>query len=452
MIDMDPRTIASVVAAGLTIAMPAQAMAQDETGEVAGLQRQVEELKAREAAALERVDELEARLSKVEAFASRFDGLEPIGVDEAVTMRGRYVAPQAHAMPPDRPLAYFQQNEQASQGLGTGPAGGSETEGEDRKSPAPTEVVEAVTEQRQGHFGRRFGIDFGLGYSHFSNARINLDGFLALDTIFLGTISIDKATSDIFTLDPTISVGLSDKFVIDANIPYLVRSTNFQSGGAGGNASGLVEDTVHDDGLGDINIGASYRLSRESANRPDLVLNARVKFPTGRDPYGIEFVDVPNSQGNLQVPRRLSTGTGVYSASIGLSALKTLDPMVVFASVNYYHNFERHFGDIDEAPGSQPGKVDVGDATQFGAGLAYALNDKSSISMSYSQRIVQRSRIKLDDQIFKRIVGSQGNVALVNLGGTFSLGENLTLITNVGIGLTDDSPDMAVSIRIPYRF
>ena len=52
----------------------------------------------------------------------------------------------------------------------------------------------------------------------------------------------------------------------------------------------------------------------------------------------------------------------------------------------------------------------------------------------------------------RTIVGSQANVGLVNLGATFSLSDRLSLVSTVGIGLTDDSPDMTVNIRLPYRF
>ena len=126
--------------------------------------------------------------------------------------------------------------------------------------------------------------------------------------------------------------------------------------------------------------------------------------------------------------------------------------MVVFGSLTYFHNFPRSFGDVDEAPGEQPGRVNVGNAYQLGAGLAYALNDRSSISMSYTQRIVEKSKVGLQGQEMRDIIGSQANVGLVNLGATFSLSDHLTLISTVGIGLTDDSPDMSVSVRIPYRF
>jgi hypothetical protein len=182
------------------------------------------------------------------------------------------------------------------------------------------------------------------------------------------------------------------------------------------------------------------------------VIAVRGKFPTGRHPFGVEFLEVENSEGNLQVPATLSTGTGVYGVSAGVSVLKSLDPMVVFGSATYFHNFARDFPDIDENPGDQPGRVNMGNALQFGAGLAYALNDKSSISMSYTQRIVQRTRLMLMGQEERDVVGSQANVALVNLGATFTLGPRVSLIANVGMGLTDDSPDMSLSIRIPIRF
>ena len=40
-----------------------------------------------------------------------------------------------------------------------------------------------------------------------------------------------------------------------------------------------------------------------------------------------------------------------------MSALKTIDPMVVFGSFTYFHNFKRHFPDLDEAIDDQPGEA-----------------------------------------------------------------------------------------------
>lgn len=441
--------LCGVVGAAALIVPAAGAQAQDVESELQDLKRLVVEMQEREAKALQRVQELEARINRIEHGQ--------ISDSEAGVMRGRYTDSRARPVPADPMWQFFDDSPRLGY-VQSDPANGADgavTDGateKDRKTPAPTEAVTELTEQRQGRFGDRIGLELGLGYTHFDNARINLTGFLALDAIFLGTLSIDQVTADIFTAEPTLRFGLSDRFFLNAEIPYLYRSSNFRSGGAGGDAQGLTEETVHHDGFGDLTAGASYRLFRERGGRPDIVISAQVKAPTGDHPFGVELREVPGSEGNLLVPERLSTGTGVWGASVGISALKTLDPMVVFGSVIYYRNFERNFGDIDEAMGDQPGRVDVGDALQIGAGLAFALNDRSSISMSYTQRLVERTRVRREGQDWQRIVGSQANVGLFNMGATFSLGRHLTLITTVGIGLTDDSPDMAVGVRIPYRF
>ena len=441
----------ALAVSGLILGIPATVSAQErltqesETdAEIAYLRNQVTELQAREAEARQRAEALETRLSRLEQFGSN-----PISNGEAEDMRGRFAIEQSFAQPSDRSFIGvnraigIQANQEADQ---------SAVGGGDRKAPAPTLAQEDVTRQQQGAFGRRLGAELGMSYTHFDNARINLDGFLALDAIFLGTISIDRINADIFTLEPSIDLGLTDRLFVDASIPLLSRISNFQSGGAGGSAAGLAETTIRGAGIGDASIGLSYRLLPESLSTPDVVLNTRVKFPTGRHPFGIGFTEVVGTEGNLSVPDRLSFGTGVYGASVGVSILKTLDPMVVFGSATYFHNFSRNFDDIDEIVGDQPGRVKIGNAYQIGAGLAFALNDKSSISMSYTQRIVERTSLTPDNRDQRTVVGSQANVALMNIGATFSLEKNLTLVANVGLGLTDDSPDMAISVRIPFRF
>jgi hypothetical protein len=443
----------ALAVSGLILGIPATVSAQErptqesETdAEIAYLRNQLTELQAREAEARQRAEALETRLSRLEQFGSN-----PISEDEAEDIRGRFAIEQSFAQPSDRSFIGvnraigIQANQEADQSV-VGVGGG------DRKAPAPTLAQEDVTRQQQGAFGRRLGAELGMSYTHFDNARINLDGFLALDAIFLGTISIDRINADIFTLEPSIDLGLTDRLFVDASLPLLSRISNFQSGGAGGSAAGLAEKTIRGAGIGDASIGLSYRLLPESLSTPDVVFNTRVKFPTGRHPFGIGFTEVIGTEGNLSVPDRLSFGTGVYGASLGLSALKTLDPLVVFGSFTYFHNFSRNFDDIDEIPGDQPGRVKIGNAYQLGAGLAFALNDKSSISMSYTQRIVERTSLTPENRDQRIVVGSQANVALMNIGATFSLGKSLSLVANVGVGLTDDSPDMAISVRIPFRF
>lgn len=392
-----------------------------------------------------KIDELEKRLEALEALLGPAAGGGQRLPDTAQeSMRGRGADSVLTAQ-------RYGDNVVAVQDNVSGGAAAASLQ-EDRKTPAPAQSVEAVIEAEQGHFGDRLSFEAGVTYSHFDDARINLSGFLALDAIFLGRISIDEITADIITTDFTTRYGLTDRLQVDLTVPYLYRVSNFQSGGAGGDASGLSEITVRDSGFGDISAGASYRLLRETPRRPDVVINARVKAPTGKSPFGVELVEVEGSEGNLEVPERLSTGSGVWGASAGISLLKTIDPMVVFGSVTYFHNFKKNFDDLDEAPGDQPGWAKLGDAIQYGAGVAFALNERSSLSLSFTQRFVERTKLRRDGDETETIVGSQANVGLLNLGATFSLTDKIALLTTLGTGLTADAPDMVLSVRVPFRF
>lgn len=415
------------------------------------LRRQLNEVLGREAEARKRIDALERRLESLEASA----GLPSHGIlsdEQGAQIRGRgAVSGLATQSLADGSVAIIGQSTGEATVASVQADEGAE---EDRKAPAPSASVELITEQEQGIFGDDFSIEAGLTYTHFDAAQLNLSGFLALDSIFLGLISLDQIVSDVFVGDLALRYGLNDRLQFDVNIPYLYRHSNFQSGGAGGDAAGLKEADVSDHGLGDIHFGASYRLFEETLQDPDVVLNARVKAPTGKHPWGVELVEVEGTLGNLKVPERLSMGSGVWSASIGLSMLKTIDPMVVFGSLTYFHNFRKDFKDLDEAEFDQPGSAKIGDALQFGAGVAYALNDRSSLSMSFTQRVVERTVLYRDcDGCGKEtVVGSQANVGSVNLGADFALSDRLAIITNIGIGTTQDAPDMTFSLRVPYRF
>lgn len=322
-----------------------------------------------------------------------------------------------------------------------------------RRAPPQSRAVETLIEEEQGLFSEgATTFELGVTYSHSDQARLDLSGFLALDAIFLGTINVDEVQSDIVTVDLGMRYGLTERIELDVDVPLLYRSTAFRSGGAGGAASSQIEEEVDGADIGDVSAGASFRLFKETESFPDLVVSGRVKAPTGLSPFGIETRTVPGSQGNLSVPEDLPTGSGVWAVSGGVSALKTIDPLVVFGSVTYFHNFKEDFDDIDSAAGDQPGEVDAGNAVQVGAGVAFALNERSSLSFSYAHRFVFETELKREGQPSMEVVGSDANVGILSLGGTFVIDDNLSLIANVGAGLTPDAPDVTVSFRLPYRF
>jgi opacity protein-like surface antigen len=280
-----------------------------------------------------------------------------------------------------------------------------------------------------------------------------LSGFLALDAIFLGTINVQQTKSDVFTFDLTGRWGLTDRLQLDANVPTLYRHSRFFSGGAGGAGTALSEATTSNGGLGDISMGAHYQLFRESGRIPDVVVNARLKAPTGAEPYGIKIVQPDPNNTNLTIPQKLPTGSGVWTTSVGLSALRTVDPAIVYGNIGFIHNIARSFDDISTQVGIvTPGKVDLGNAFTWGAGLGFALNEQMSMTFGFSQLISQAARTRANGGAWSKIVGSEANAASFNFGLTYALGSKATLITNFGIGLTPDAPDFSVSVRLPYGF
>lgn len=310
-------------------------------------------------------------------------------------------------------------------------------------------------DEASGFFGGgKFSVETGISYSRYDARQLTLNGFLALDSILLGTVNLDRIKSDNWTLDLTARYNLNNRWQFDINAPVVYRESTYQSGGAnGGNAQGTAEQTVtRDPTLGDVNFGVAYKFLDESDYMPDAVVSLRVKAPTGKDPFGIKFVQSPKSN-SLVVPESLPTGNGVWSVTPGISLVKTFDPAVLFGSLSYTHNLEESFSDISSDMNSKiPGKVSLGDSFQIGAGVAFALNERMSMSFSVSDLIQRKSKLKQDGGDWQSVVSSDANAGYFNVGMTIAATDNLTIVPNLSIGMTEDAPDFTFSLKFPYYF
>lgn len=339
----------------------------------------------------------------------------------------------------------------ASQGQGASAAGYGQTL-RDNAEPPPS--VEALYQEASGFFGGgSFSLEPGFTYSHYDTRQLFLNGFLALDAIFLGNIGVDEINADTFTFDLTARYNWRQRWQFDVNVPYIYRETTYRSAGAGGASSTYSEQMVEGGPkLGDISFGVAYKFMDEQPGRPDAVLSLRVKAPTGDHPYGIKLDQVPGND-NLTVPESLPTGNGVWSATAGVSLVKTLDPAVMFANLAYTHNFDEDFDDISAQRDVEvPGSVKLGDYFQFGLGMAFALNERMSLSLSFSELISRSSRIRYADGGWQTVNGSDANAAYFNIGMTLAASNRLTVVPNLSMGLTPDAPDFSLSLKFPYYF
>jgi hypothetical protein len=322
-----------------------------------------------------------------------------------------------------------------------------------KEAPA-SRSAEAVYREQNALFNKTFTLETGITYSHSDRRQLNLEGFLALDSIFLGTINLDHIKSDVVQFDVTGRYGVTDRLQFDFNAPFLYRTSTYESGGVNNASTQLIDHDVSNATIGDVSAGAYYRLFPETPTTPDVVWNVRVKAPTGKDPYGIKFRTIAGSGGNLSTPDDLPTGNGVWTLSTGVTVVKTIDPAILFANIGYAHNFTGSFDDISGDPNIKvAGEVALGDSYQLGGGLAFALNDRMSLSMSYAHRFAQRSKIKKDsDASWTSIVGSDSSSGSLNFGVTYAMSDKLSMVANVGMGVTPDAPDVTVGVKFPYNF
>jgi hypothetical protein len=433
--------IAAIALGGLVLPATAQTAAtesasneptQTEAAEVQALVRELEALKSSYASEVRRLREIDMR---VQALQARLTG--KLAPGEALP-----ATPSAQPAAPSRsPEGETYAGNQA----------------EARRSIKPQRSVEDVLLQEHALFNRPLTLEAGLSYGHYDRRQLTLNGFLALDAIFLGNIAVEGIKSDSLTYNLAARYGLNPRLTFNLDVPFIQRWTYYQKGGAGGSAAALAQESTDDSPhIGDVNASANFRLLAETPSRPDVVLTAGVVAPTGRAPYGTDVHVIERDDDDFirfAVPLRQATGNGVWGLNLGASAVKTMDPAIVFASVGYQHNFIRHFGDLDTSPDTvTPGKVRLGDTFTFGAGVAFAFNDRTSMSLSFVDKIVREARIKIDGEDSQPVIGSLGNIGTMNLGVTYAISKHLTWVALLGIGLTPDAPDFTVGVKIPYQF
>jgi hypothetical protein len=413
-----------------------QATSAQNQADVQELVRQLQMLKVSYAQEVRRLRVLDA---EVQALQSRLAGKIPTAPLPAEATPGSETAGTAGAG------GNSVENSQAA----------STTQSAQASTSSQSRSVQDVLEQQQNaYFSRKFTLEDDLTYNHYDRAELTLNGFLALNAIFLGNIAIDRVTSDSLTDDVIGRYAITPRLSLNLDVPFVGRNTDYQQGGAGGSAASIDEASSTGKGIGDVNFSVNYKILTETAHRPDTVLTFGITAPTGQAPYGIKWVDMASSQfEEFAVPTKQPTGNGVWQATLGSSFVKTMDPAIVFGNVGYIHSFIRSFSDIDTDPEvTTPGSVKLSDIYYYGAGIAFAFNDRASLSLSFSDRINGKDSLRATGGPWTKIIGSQANAATLNMGFTYALSQHTTIVTILGMGMTPDAPDFTLTFKIPYMF
>lgn len=388
------------------------APAAQDASQINELQRQLDTLKLRNAAEQQEIEELERRLQSVRGG-------------------GQATASQAPATQEAQP--------------------GTQASGLVKQPPRATSVSNVYQEQN-ALFRRGLTVSPGFTYVYSDNRFFTLNGFLALGAVLLGSINVNRQQSSVVGFNVNSTYGLTPRLQLDLNLPFVMRNTTYVGAGANFSTAQVAQATTNDAQLGDVSAGFYYQLVRERKHRPAVVINTQVTAPTGLSPYGIKVVINPANT-NLTYPALLPTGQGVWQVSGGATFIKTVDPAILFAGFNYYHNLAGHFDDISPTQNLvTPGEAVPGDSFGANIGTAFALNERVSTSFSFQDIFTSATRIRPDGQGWQAIAGSSLNAATLNLGMTYALNSRSSWVIQVGFGVTQDAPNVQFSMQFPHRY
>jgi hypothetical protein len=290
---------------------------------------------------------------------------------------------------------------------------------------------------------------FQFGYS--SSNRVALVGYTIIPALLIGLIDVREVKRNTSTATLSGRYGLSNRTELELRLPYIYRSDSTVSREV---FTGTAVERVFDvsgRAIGDVELSLRHQLNDGGADKPYYVAGLRFKTRTGRDPFDVVTDCVRRCIGEnatgTGLPLELPTGSGFYALQPSLTWLYPSDPAVLFGSVSYLHNFQRKNVSRLVLDGEREplGTVKPGAVIGFNFGVGLALNEKASISFGYDHSSIARTR--------QNGVPAPGSVrtqlGTLLVGFSYRLNPKRTVNVSVGAGLTRDTPDVSVMLRVP---
>lgn len=369
----------------------------------------------------------------------------PLPTGSAAQQQGQPPGLQQHAA---QQMAQEQPPQQVAQQQRPQPVGRPPEE--DSRPPAIAQIFEqpGVLTPRG-----KFVVEPSLQFGYSASDRVALVGYTVIPALLIGLIDVRqvKTTTGIATL--TGRYGLTNRLEVEAKVPYVYVNGDTVSREI---FTGSAMDNVfnaHGEGLGDVEVTARYQLNDGGVDKPYYIGWLRYKARTGTDIFEVVTDCVTRCVGNTTgtgLPLELPTGSGFASIQPGLTWLYASDPVVFFGSFSYLHNFKREGVSRTVIGGTTEfiGDVEAGDIYGFNLGMGLALNEQASISIGYDQSIV--GKIKQNG------VETPNSVQIVlgtlNLGASYRFNQRTTMNVALGVGVTRDTPDLTLTVRVPNSF
>jgi hypothetical protein len=212
-------------------------------------------------------------------------------------------------------------------------------------------------------------------------------------------------------------LGLPWQSQAELKVPYIYAQED--------SSSAAQSDSRSQSGLGDVELALTHQFVRESGWLPDLLVEGRWKTSTGKDAF--------DSGGNT-----LPLGTGFNGLGARVTAVKTVEPLVLIGTAGYTVNLE----------GDREGfEIDPGDQWLGSVGAVLAAGPGVSLRGGFSVGFSDEATVDGD-----RVAGSDRVDGRLNFGVGATLTDKVLLDLGFGVGVTDDAPDFTTRAGLAYRF
>lgn len=265
---------------------------------------------------------------------------------------------------------------------------------------------------KQGDISSYYDID----YTYYRDTQLDLE--MAQGQLY--QLRVQENATHSLTNTFTAQYGLRDNLTLTASLPLVAKTD-------------LLKDTSTA-GLGDISFGARWEPFPLKAGRLPLILFGNLSTKTGDSPYEINATS------------DLATGKGYYSAGVGASTRKYIDPVVLFASVSANYGFKE--SGLDQRRGSRViEEFEPGISGGFAFGFAYSFNYDVSMTMSYQQSFNTGAEFTYSSGESYSPADQTSSTFAISLGVRVS--PETIVNGTVGLGLTEDAPDVSLGLSFP---
>ncbi len=300
----------------------------------------------------------------------------------------------------------------------------------------------------------KYVLEPSLQFGYSSSNRVALVGYTIIPALLIGLIDVREIKRNTFSAALTGRTGISNRLEVEMKVPYVYRSDSTVSREV---FTGTAVEKVFDTSgkaIGDVELAARYQLNQGGADKPYYIGGLRFKTRTGRDPFDVVTDCVRRCIGEnvtgTGLPLELPTGSGFYSIQPSLTWLFPSDPAIFFGTFSYLHTFKRSGVSRQVLDGERDSLGDLapGGVIGFNFGMGLALNEKASISFGYDHSSIARMR-----QNGATVPGSvRTQLGTLLIGYSYRLNEKRTLNVSIGAGVTRDTPDVSLTVRVPFSF